>query len=87
MKGSIGVSGLAPLLVAALPGCTTNSERPQPHRALGARVSLGRGSVSSYAEFDGNGVPTALGISVSPGTLGGSACTALGRPPMLRRQR
>jgi len=50
--------GLGALLIATLTvlGCSTTG------RMLGANSSMGNGTVSSYAEFDANGAPKAIGI-------------------------
>jgi hypothetical protein len=41
------------------------------NRMLGWTLELGRGTVSSYAEFDGGGTPRALGVALSAGALDG----------------
>jgi hypothetical protein len=49
-------------------GCS-DSRNASPSRLLGAYASVGKSTVSSYAELDGNGAPKAIGIVFHPGAL------------------
>jgi hypothetical protein len=56
---------LAILLLTTLAflGCSDNKQAGvSAGRSLGASSSVGKGTVSSYAEFDKNGAPKAIGI-------------------------
>jgi len=47
----------------AILGCSDNKQAGiSTGRSLGANSSVGNGTVSSYAEFDKNGAPRAIGI-------------------------
>lgn len=57
---------------AAVLGCTANMRSSEPEaRVLGAKSRVGHGTVSSYAEFDGNGAPKAIGIVFQASALEG----------------
>lgn len=54
----------------AILGCSDIRQAGAPTgRLLGANSSVGKGTVSSYAEFDKNGAPKAIGIVFSAGAL------------------
>ncbi|HEY6364733.1 MAG TPA: hypothetical protein VI585_08075 [Candidatus Binatia bacterium] len=56
----------------AILGCSDNKQAGvSTGRSLGANSSVGNGTVSSYAEFDQNGVPTAIGIVFQASALEG----------------
>jgi hypothetical protein len=62
------------LLAVALPalvGCASMPSESQGMRSLGWSASLGKGSVASYAEFDGKGTPKAIGVAFSAAALDG----------------
>lgn len=64
----------AVVLFAALTilGCSHNRQSGSPTgRSLGANSSVGKGTVSSYAEFDKNGDPKAIGLVFQAGALDG----------------
>ena len=49
--------------ILAISACSDKNQGEKPTgRLLGANSSVGKGTVSSYAEFDGKGVPKAIGI-------------------------
>jgi hypothetical protein len=53
------------LLAVALGGLSAGlgcSQKGEPQRISGAYQTVGKGMISSYAEFDRNGVPLAIGI-------------------------
>jgi hypothetical protein len=50
-------------------GCDAGNETTG--RIMGRSVELGNGTVSTYAEFDGSDVPTAIGVVYSAGALEG----------------
>jgi hypothetical protein len=50
-------------------GCAKAPETAPPARALGAPSMLGNGALSSYAEFDAAGAPTAIGVAIPATTL------------------
>lgn len=53
-------------------GCSDNKQASvSTSRVLGANSSVGNGTVSSYAEFDKNGAPTAIGIVFQEKSLEG----------------
>ena len=62
--------GITAVLCAALEltGCS-DSRNASPGRLLGAYASVGKGTVSSYAELDGNGAPKVIGIVFHAGAL------------------
>jgi hypothetical protein len=54
----------------ALLGCTDNTQiGVSTGRLLGANSSVGKGTVSSYAEFDKSGAPKAIGIVLQASAL------------------
>jgi hypothetical protein len=63
--------GLGALVV--LSGCASPGRSPDqvPGRIPGWRSALGKGTVSSYAEFTPAGAPRALGVAFSEGALEG----------------
>ena len=53
-------------------GCADNTQiGVSGGRLLGANSSVGKGTVSSYAEFDKNGAPKAIGIVFQASALDG----------------
>jgi len=63
---------LTPLLAVAvltLVGCDAISPGAQVSRSLGWQAPVGKGAATSYAEFDGKGTPTAIGIALSAAAL------------------
>ncbi len=65
---------LVTLLLTALAilGCSDNKQAGvSTGRLLGANSSVGKGTVSSYAEFDKNGAPKAIGIVFQASALDG----------------
>jgi hypothetical protein len=62
------------LLVTTLAflGCADNTQiSVSGGRSLGASSSVGKGTVSSYAKFDKNGAPRAIGIVFQASALDG----------------
>jgi hypothetical protein len=58
--------------VLAIMGCSDSKQAGVTSgRSLGANSSVGKGTVSSYAEFDENGVPRAIGIVFQASALEG----------------
>jgi hypothetical protein len=66
MDSRRSVLKIAVALIAgvAIAGCSTPATR-----LLCASSNIGKGTVSSYAEFDRNGAPKAIGIAFHPGAL------------------
>ena len=65
--------GLISLLLAAAlgaAGCAT-VDTNVPNRAQGWQVPLGKASATSYAEFDSQGAPRAIGVTLPAGALDG----------------
>jgi len=65
---------LMPLLagpIAVLAGCASMSSETQGTRNLGWSAPLGKGSVATYAEFDRQGTPKAIGVAFSATALDG----------------
>jgi hypothetical protein len=64
---------VVPLAAVVLTGCALLGRGPDAPsvRHLGAQTELGRGTVSSYAEVNRQGEPTAIGIVFSPTALEG----------------
>jgi hypothetical protein len=62
---------LLAVTMLALAGCASLSPGPQTGRSLGWGVPLGKGTATSYAEFDRAGAPKALGIVFSASALDG----------------
>jgi hypothetical protein len=60
-----GLAGLASVIT----GCSSGDQ--STGRVLGSSTSLGRGTVSSYAEFAADGTPAAIGVLYSAGALEG----------------
>ena len=58
---------LAPILV----GCASMGSESKGSRSLGWSEPLGNGSVTSYAEFDSQGAPKAIGVAWSAKALDG----------------
>lgn len=56
-------------VVQGLVGCATTDSGAPNGRSLGWQVPLGRGTVTSYGEFDSRGTPAALGIAFSAAAL------------------
>jgi hypothetical protein len=61
----LAVTVLAPL------GCASMDSTAPGGRSLGWQVPLGKGTATSYAEFDSRGAPTAIGIAFSAAALDG----------------
>src|SRR5262245_25812471 len=60
----------------AILGCSDNQQTGvSAGRSLGANSSVGNGTVSSYAEFDKNGAPRAIGIVFQATALEGLPAT------------
>ena len=61
------------LLVAAaalsLAGCNAPVSEKQPARSLGWQAPMGKGTATTYAEFDGQGAPKAIGVVWSASAL------------------
>jgi len=55
----------------ALCGCATTDPQSQSARSLGWQLPLGHGTVASYVETDGAGVPAAIGVLFSATALDG----------------
>ncbi len=64
----LGASALVVLSGCASMGTATGAA---PSRLLGWRSDLGKGTVSTYAEFDAGGTPRALGVAFSASALDG----------------
>lgn len=63
---------LTPLVVAVLAaGCTNQRPDAAGSRALSWGLNIGNGTVASYAEFDPQGTPAAIGVVWSAGGLQG----------------
>ena len=63
-----------PLAVAAmlaLAGCASMNPDTRAGRTLGWQLALGKGTVTSYAEFESDGTPAAIGIVLSAASLDG----------------
>ena len=58
---------LAPILV----GCASMGSESKGSRSLGWTEPMGKGSVTSYAEFDNQGAPRAIGVAWSAAALDG----------------
>jgi hypothetical protein len=71
MKHLRALGILAVVLAFLQQGCETQPGGQEPHRLLGAASGLGNGSVSSYAEFDDQGNPRAIGVLYSADALDG----------------
>ena len=64
------------LTLLVILGCSDNKQAGvSTGRSLGANSSVGNGTVSSYAEFDQNGAPTAIGIVFQASALEGLPAT------------
>ena len=70
---SARVTLLGATAMVLLAGCTSlgTSTDGAPDRILGWKSELGKGTVSSYAEFDASGTPRALGVAFSASALDG----------------
>ena len=64
---------LGAIALVVLGGCGSLGKSPDEAatRILGWRSDLGKGTVSSYAEFTATGTPRALGVAFSAGALEG----------------
>jgi hypothetical protein len=62
---------VVPCVAMILAGCASLGPAAPPARHLGAQTEFGRGTVSSYAEVNRQGEPTAIGIVFSPTALDG----------------
>jgi hypothetical protein len=58
-------------MAAILAGCASAGGGVPAGRVLGWSAGLGRGAVTSYAEFEADGAPRALGLVLSRGALDG----------------
>ena len=67
--------------MAVTTGCASIAGPPEASaaRSLGWRATLGKGTASSYADLDGRGTPTALGIVFSASALEGLPTTGSDR--------
>lgn len=64
------------LAMLAFVGCAGDRQAAQSTaRMLGANSSVGNGTVSSYAEFDKDGAPKAIGVVFQAGALDGLPAT------------
>jgi hypothetical protein len=63
------ISLSAATLIAA--GCSNVRPEAAASRALGWQLKLGSGTVASYAEFELQGTPAAIGVVFAPGALEG----------------
>lgn len=60
------------LAVLTMVGCASERQAAQSSgRVLGANSSIGKGTVSSYAEFDDSGAPRAIGVIFQASALDG----------------
>src|SRR5689334_1149209 len=66
---ALGLAITAALCAALQVTACSQTRNANPSRFLGAAASVGKGTVSSYAEFDSNGAPKAIGIVFHPGAL------------------
>jgi hypothetical protein len=57
--------------LAILAGCTSMGPESQGSRKLGWSSLLGKGTTTSYAEFNADGSPKAIGVAFSAGALDG----------------
>ena len=65
----LAIASLAALVIL---GCANDRPAEQPGaRVLGASSNVGKGTASSYAEFDRNGAPTAIGVVFQASALNG----------------
>ena len=62
---------LIAVAMLSLAGCASIDSQTPAGRNLGWQVPLGQGTVTSYAEFDGSGAPTAIGVAWSKAALDG----------------
>lgn len=69
MKSRLMISMVAAALAAA--GCSAERPATSAGRLPGWQMKLGDGTVASYAELDGAGVPNAIGVVWSAGALNG----------------
>ncbi|HSE94539.1 MAG TPA: hypothetical protein VLD61_01525 [Methylomirabilota bacterium] len=62
-----------PWLTMILAGCASlePGQAPSGARRLGSQVEIGSGTVATYAELNGRGEPTAIGVVFSPTALDG----------------
>lgn len=59
------------LALVAAAGCTTQRIDSSASRISGWQLKLGDGTISSYAEFESGGTPTAIGVVWTAGALEG----------------
>jgi len=64
-----GYVGSLLFAVIVLTGCSSSPVGPSPSRIAGLQVKMGDGTVSSYAEFASEGVPSAIGVVWSANAL------------------
>ena len=62
---------LLAVIVLSLLGCASMDSSAPIGRNLGWQVPLGKGTATSYGEFDSRGTPTAIGITLSAAALDG----------------
>lgn len=65
----IRISPFFAIAVLVLAGCAHAPQGGPAPRALGARSTLGNGTVASYAEFDAAGAPKSIGVVFAAGAL------------------
>jgi len=78
MSKSLSPVPLTTVLIVALvvsEACAPRPDAPGSGRALGAASELGDGVVTTYADFDAAGAPTAIGIAFSATALRGLPTT------------
>jgi hypothetical protein len=71
MKVTIRFAVVLAMTVSTLGGCASMSGESQSPRSLGWSAPLGKGTAASYAEFDRQGAPKAIGIVFSATALDG----------------
>jgi hypothetical protein len=57
--------------ISVIAGCTTMASDSKDARSLGWSTPMGTGSATSYAEFDKQGAPKAIGLLLTPAALEG----------------
>ena len=62
---------VAAAAMPALSGCVSTPPQSTAARSLGWSTPLGQGTATSYAEFDGQGKPQAIGVALSATALDG----------------
>jgi hypothetical protein len=64
------------ITMAGLVGCASTPSESPGTRSLGWSAPLGKGAVTTYAEFDGQGTPKAIGVAFSAAALDGLPAAA-----------